>query len=400
MVGCRERGPPSLSRGWRRRDVVMESDPVLSRDEIEALLSAIRAPEEDQPVAKPWDFQRPRRLLAADLERLREIHVPFLESAARLCGKWLNAPVQSRLLTPTESTPAEILAGKPGDSLLARAGDILIDPSPAVAFALLERAMGSRRLTRPPERPLRDLEAEVLSPAIATLLEVLSPAWAPAPESTVRWGTASALGRESWPEGSVAVLVFEILSEGVLGDIVVAVPLSRFDAPAARRTAAEPVPGVDIEIAARFPLAVMRLGDLRDLAPGDLLVWSGDSAPGVIVEVSKQARFTGRPGTLSGNAAVEVLKPAGMEPAPVSLVRISGGGVSPGVPEVPVEVRAVLAERSITLRDLGALRPGARLEFPRPVDAPAELRLGRRVVARGPVIRSGDRFAIRVEKQI
>ena len=380
----------------------MESEPVLSRDEIETLLSAIRGPAEPEPAVKPWDFERPRRLLAADLERLRELHVPLLDSAARLCGKWLNAPAQARLLNPVESTPAEILGRRPVDSLVARAGDILIDPSPAVAFALVERAMGGRRVTRPPERPLRELEAEILSPAIATLLEVLSPAWSAAPEAAVRWGTASALAREPWPEGSCVALSFEILSEGVLGDILIAVPLSRLEGPAARQPGYEPAPtpGVDIEVMARFPLASMRLGDLRALAPGDLLVWSGDPAPAVTVEVSRKPRFAGRPGTLSGSAAVEVLKASGIEPAPAPLVRVSGGGVSSGAPDVPVEIRAVLAERSISLRELGALRPGARLEFPRPVDAPAELRLGRRVVARGSTVRVGDRLAIKVERDL
>ena len=256
--------------------------------------------------------------------------------------------------------------------------------------------MGSRRVTRPPERPLRDLEAEVLSPAIATLLEVLSAAWTPAPESAVRWGTAAAAPR------AVADPARRLrnLSEGVLGDIVIAVPLARLASPARREGADAPVPGVDIEVAARFPLGILRLGDLHELAPGDLLVWNGDPVPVVTVEVSKRPRFAGRPGTLSGMAAVELLKPSGIEPSPVHLERVSGGGVSSGAPEVPVEVRAVLAERAISLRDLGALRPGALLDFPRPVDAPAELRLGRRVIARGPAVRVGDRLAIRVEMDL
>jgi flagellar motor switch protein FliM len=376
----------------------MESDSVLSREEIDALLSAIRDPEEKQkePAVQAWDFRKPRRLLATELERIRALHAPLLDSIGRLCKKWLNAPVQVRLLAPAEGTFAELLEGRPVESCVARAGDVLLDPSPPVAFALVERALGGGRLSRPPDRPLRDLEAELLTPAMTALLEALAPAWSPAPPAPLRWGPASAFARESWPDGSCVLLGIEILSEGLLGDILVALPAAWFDMarPAAPEVKAH---GVDIEIAARFPLASLRLGDLRELAPGDLLVWSGDSAPELTVEVSRKPQFVGRPGSLGGKAAVEILKPAGHEASPAALIRISGGVPSSGVPEVPVEVRAVLAERMMSLGDLAALRPGVRIEFPRPADAPVELRLGRWIVGRGPVIRSGDRLALKVE---
>lgn len=378
----------------------MESDSVLSREEIEALLSAIRAPEETPPApVQPLDFRRPRRLLSAELRRLREIHAPLLESVTRACKKWLNAPVQVRLLDPAESTFAELLVGRPGESLVARAGDILVDPSPPVAFALVERSLGGRRLTRPPDRPLRNLEAELLTPAIAEIFGLLRTAWGDPAPATLRWGLASELAREPWPEGSCALIAIEILAEGLLGDLLFAVPVARFEPVVARPPAADPapVPGVEIEVAARFPLGALRLGDLRELAPGDLLVWSGDGAAELTLDVSKRPRFAGRPGMISGRAAIEVLRPASHDPAPSPLVRIPGGGISSGVPEVPIEIRAILAERMISLQDLGALRPGARIEFPRPADAPVELRMGRRVVARGPVVRSGDRLAVKVE---
>lgn len=380
----------------------MESDSILSREEIAALLSAIREPEAPEPSGpQPVDFTKPRRLRTAQLERLRDLHAPLLDSVKRIVEKALNAPVQARLLDPGESTFAELLENRPGDGLLARAGDVLIDPSPRLAFALVERALGAGRLTRPPDRPLRDLEAELLTPAIAAILDALAPAWSVAPLAAVRWSPVSDLIQEPWPEGSCAVIGVEILSEGLLGDVVMALPSARFDPAIARPAAPEgaAAPGVDIESAARFPLASLRLGDLRDLAPGDLLVWGGPGAPQVTVEISKRPKFTGRPGSLNGNAAVEVLGPAGPEPAPATLTRVSGGGPPAGAPDVPVEVRAVLAERAISLGDLGSLRPGARIEFPGG-GGPADLRLGRRTVARGSVVRQGDRLAVRVEKEL
>jgi flagellar motor switch/type III secretory pathway protein FliN len=320
-----------------------------------------------------------------------------MAAVSRACSAGLNAHAQARLLTPAESTIAEFLEARPGDSLLVRAGDVLLDFSPPIAFALVERALGGQRLTRPPSRPLRPLEAEILSPVAAAILESLLP-----PAGDVRWASASALAGQPWPEGPFVLLSVEILSEGVLGDVVIAAPAARFEPEAARPAAPEipAAPGVGIEIAARFPLGRIRLGDVRSLAPGDLLSWGGDPAPELTIEVSGKARFKARPGSLGGKLAAEILKESGAEAAPSKIVLTPGGGTSTGVPDVPVEARAVLAERPISLRDLGALRPGALLEFPTGIPGTVELRLGRRTVARGRAVRAGDRLAVQIQPSV
>lgn len=377
----------------------MDLEPILSRDEIETLLSAIRPPDAPSLSIQPWDFRRPRRLRSGDLDRLRDLHRPRVEAVTRIFESFLHAPVQVRLLNPVESTAVELLEGRPDGTLLAQAGDILLDPSPAVAFALVERALGAGRLSRPPDRPLRDLEAELISPVLAGFLEALAPVWAPASPAPLKWAPREDLHRDAWPEGSMAVVGVEILSEGLMGDVWIAVPVGRFEPMVGRVRPAEvnPSPGVDIEVSARFPLATLRLADLRGLAKGDLLVWGGDPTPGITLDVGRSPRFSGRPGILNGRLAVEVTRAAGNEPAPAPLERRSGGGEPAGTPEVPVEIRAVLADRTIGLGALAGLRPGAVIEFGRSADEPVELRLGSRTVARGSAVRVGDRLAVRVE---
>ena len=247
---------------------------------------------------------------------------------------------------------------------------------------------------------MRDHEAALVGPAIQELLAALAPVWGPSEE--IRWGLASDLAKEEWPGESCAVIAIEFLAEGLLGDILVAAPVSRFENRLVRPPAPEAAPaaGVDIEVAARFPMATIRLGDLRDLAPGDLLAWSGDAAPELTVEVSRKPKFTARAGTIRGRIAVELLKPCAPGLPPSRLERVACGAPPAGAPEVPVEVRAVLAERPMTLRDLGTLAPGAVFEFPGSTSRSAELRLGNRVIGRGVVLRTGDRFAVRIQPDI
>ena len=370
----------------------MDRDPILSRDEIETLLSAIRSPQDEpQTPVQPLDFRHPRRLLAAHLERLRAAHAPRMAAVARICTAALNSPAQARLLPPKETTFAEFLDG---ETLIARRGDALLEFSPPVAFALVERALGGAKLTRPPDRPLRPLEAEILAPVAAAILAEMLP-----PAADVHWAPASVLAAESWPDGPCVALSVEIMAEGILGDLVIVAPASTFE-PQAAPPPAPATPGVGIEIAARFPLGRIRLADVRSLAPGDLLSWGGDPAPGLTIEVSKKPRFAARPGSLGGRIAAEILKESAAEPAPSRVVRTPGGGESNGVPDVPVEAHAVLAEKTMSLRDLGALRPGALIEFPRAAAGSVELRLGRRTVARGRAVRSGDCLAVQIQPTV
>ena len=394
----------------------MDFEPILSRDEIETLLSSVRSdaplsspeprPVKTQEPAKssgdivPWDFRRPRTLCRADLRRIQDRHRETTDAIARVLAGVLRSPAQVRVLPPGESTASEFLEARPETALVARSGDLFVDFSPAVAFGLVERILGAGRTSRPPERALRPLEGDLLAPLVGRLLEALGAVWAPAPAAPICWGMRSLLAAESLPEGSMVVLGLEILSEGILGDLVVAVPASRCD-PQASRPAARgpaPAPGVAIEASVRFPLGRIRLGDVERIAPGDLLIWRGSSSPPVTVDVGGNPRYAGRPGLLGDRLAVEVLRPAGPEPHPVAVDRRSGGEAPSGPPvEVPVEIRAVAAARAISLRELSELRPGAILAFGRPVEAPVEIRLRNRPVAQGRAVRVGDQLGVQIE---
>lgn len=71
--------------------------------------------------------------------------------------------------------------------------------------------------------------------------------------------------------------------------------------------------------------------------------------------------------------------------------------VNRGVTAAGVDLRAVLADRVMTLRELGKLAPGATVTFARAGEARVELRAGSRPVARGRVGRLGDIVAIKLD---
>jgi flagellar motor switch protein FliN/FliY len=76
----------------------------------------------------------------------------------------------------------------------------------------------------------------------------------------------------------------------------------------------------------------------------------------------------------------------------------AGAGAGPGeaLLRLPLTATAVLAEKTVRLRDVLSLRPGEVMEFPRRVEEPLELRISGQPVAEGSAVKIGDRFGVRI----
>jgi flagellar motor switch protein FliN/FliY len=64
--------------------------------------------------------------------------------------------------------------------------------------------------------------------------------------------------------------------------------------------------------------------------------------------------------------------------------------------QLPLTASVVLAEKTLRLKDVLALRPGEVLEFPRRADDPLELRVAGRAIAEGAAVKIGERFGLRI----
>lgn len=71
-----------------------------------------------------------------------------------------------------------------------------------------------------------------------------------------------------------------------------------------------------------------------------------------------------------------------------------------GVAAAGVSLKAVLADRPITIRELSALRPGATVTFSTAGGARVELRAGEKTLAHGRVGRLGDIIAVKLETSV
>jgi flagellar motor switch protein FliM len=71
-----------------------------------------------------------------------------------------------------------------------------------------------------------------------------------------------------------------------------------------------------------------------------------------------------------------------------------------GVTSAGVDLKAVLADRVMTIGELGALKPGQTLTFSAAADARVELRAGGSAIARGRVGRLGETIAVKLDAPV
>lgn len=116
-----------------------------------------------------------------------------------------------------------------------------------------------------------------------------------------------------------------------------------------------------------------------------------------------RVRFEGHGGkaaVLIPHAALEPVR-SGLAHAFISEAkeaeRAWSAGLSREVCAASLEIEAIIAERSISLGDLNALRPGDTLIFRRAGGASADLRVGRVRLGEGRVGRSGPSAALRID---
>lgn len=71
-----------------------------------------------------------------------------------------------------------------------------------------------------------------------------------------------------------------------------------------------------------------------------------------------------------------------------------------GVNSAGIDLKAVLADRVMTIGELGGLKPGATLTFSPASDARVELRVGDSAIARGRVGRLGETIAVKLDSAV
>jgi flagellar motor switch protein FliM len=412
-----------------------EADKILSQHEVDALLSAIDSGGGDsggEPAAESYDFRRPSRIPPGPLRYLHAMHEGFARALQSALSGMLLKPVETRLAGVHQLPLGEFIASQPHPAVLVLfsgapvEGNFLLSISPSIAYPLLERLLGAGKVAPAQrERALSPLEWNVADALTGRFLDLLAEAWAPlAPAKFAvlrRESDPTALKFDSANEPSVAVTLEVALGDqrGALEVVFPALAVEPyFPKMAASASVSSKREGgegreeaisrrlgpADVELGVLLPPETLKLKDLSALRPGDLLVTSHPQTGPVYVTVEGRRKFLARLGSLKDRKAAKIVAAASEPSAPSRspMMVIKGAGAGPAaaaeaaVQPLPLLVTAVLAEKTVKLREVLALRPGDVVEFPVRVDDPLELRVSGRGIAEGAAVRMGERFGLRI----
>ncbi|MBI2932260.1 MAG: FliM/FliN family flagellar motor switch protein [Planctomycetes bacterium] len=410
-----------------------ESERILSRQEIDALLRAINAgelPSGGKPgpsgTVTPLDFRRPQRLSRRELRVIQTIHEPLAQAMRDLLAPILRTPVEVQLAGVEQVTLAEFADAVASPTAVAVAAvepgetSLLLEIDPLVAFPVVERMLGAGGpIAPPPSRSLREMDWPLLDRVMERLLERLGRCWGGimvahlkvrARETSVR-----AVGG-LLPDETLVQIGFLVESEGRRGGVNVCLPSSLAERLVERQTASGAKAGstavaavlhADVPVAVRLPAESILLRDLQALSPGDVLVSGQTEETPVLVEIGGVSKLAGRVGRLRGRRAVLVgewldepgaqrwLQPGSrrLRRKPADRARAPEGKA---VLAAPVEVRGVVAERVLALAEVANLRSGSVLTFPLRAGGAVTLEVGGRRFAEGAAVCVGERLGVQI----
>lgn len=424
-----------------------DADKVLSQSEVDALLSAIGSGDIEavpevppQPEALPYDFRRPQRVSREQLRAIEMLHEAYARGLQAVLSGLLRTNVDVRVGRVEQRSFQEFIEGLPSPGVILvlscdpLEGPFLFVMEPAIAFPIIERLLASGRVSRShPERALTQVEWNLIDMVVPRVLDLMKEAWASVAPFQFRVAareTDPALLRVHGPNEAMISVTLDVALGEHKGTLAVALPVmaieGHMDKLVAHRWLSsnlkEPEPGqaaalsrqlapAEVEVTVHLPAERMALGALSRLRPGDILVTNHPQVEPVLVSVEGCTKFLARLGKVKDRKALKVTGTleadrvqGGDTPHQALTVREGGGegavrdqaaaDLGSNLLGLMLPQSVVLAEKKVHVREVVSFKVGEVIEFPKKVDEPLELRVGRFPLAEGTAVMIGEKFGL------
>lgn len=312
----------------------MSPNRILSQDELDALVLAAtgRGHTAGTPtVTATYNFRRPDRVSKEQLRSLHFLHDRFAVNVSTSLSVFLRAMTEVNITAVDQLAYGEFLASLPDPTAFYAIGMApldgvgALDINPGIAFSMVDRMLGGAGQTAPPNRPLTEIEQNVLDSVVKLLLEHLTETWRAIVDVQFRIQgreTRAQMLQITGPNEIVILVSFELGLGDTRGRLSICIPAAAIESMEEKvaqmwhRARREPTPAEQANLHAnigRVPLPVTTLletrlaaRDLLALRPGDLITLGRPAAGSVDVRVGQIRRFTGRLTSGASGAAVQV----------------------------------------------------------------------------------------------
>lgn len=316
---------------------------ILSQAEIDALLSTLPVDETIAPAVepgttpravKPYDFRRPDKFSKDQLRTLQVLHENFARRASSVLAAYLRTVVQVSLVSIEQESFGEFIQHLSSPAILhvvemaPLPGRAILETSPDVALAMLDRMLGGFGRSLGQARELTDVEVSLLESVIHHELTCLSEAWANVASLTPKVVdvTFSAQFLQVALSTDVTIsILFEVKMGDCIGTLRICIPYNTLEPVtsqlnaqvwlAASRRGLPPdqaeslrrqLSRVRVPLVVHLGSAQLSVGDLLALQVGDVITLEKGTEEELDVLVGNEQRFRARPGTLGKHMAARI----------------------------------------------------------------------------------------------
>jgi flagellar motor switch protein FliM len=316
---------------------------LLSQEELSSLLDpgtgSATAATPAAPPAVPYNFRRPDRVSKEQLRSLHFLHDRFAHNVSTSMSAFLRSVTEVSIVSAEQLAYSEFLASLPEQtafyavSIEPLEGLMALELNQTVGITLVDRMLGGTGVTQGVDRPLSEIEQNVIDSVVKLMLDTLSEAWRAVTEVQFRIH-----GRETRPQmlnvmgpnENVMLLAFDVRFAEVRGQLNLCIPTAVIEsvgerfAQGAQRAQRQRTPVEEAWLAANLgrvgiPVTAMiastlSVSELLKIERGDVLALGHPVLQPIDIQVGQATRFLGRLTNEAGALAVRVESRADAQP--------------------------------------------------------------------------------------
>ncbi len=287
---------------------------------------------------KLYNFRRPDKFSKDHLRALQTIHEGFARQLGMLLTAYLRMSIEIDVVSVDQLTYDEFVHSMPSPmsvaivEMIPLPGQVMLGFSHEVTSSVIDRMLGGMGVSENKPRELTDIEQQLVRRVIDRAMRTLEEAWSSVVQmenNLVGMEDSYALIQVASPGEIVSLITFEVnFSKRDSGLMSLCIPFPVLEGIIDQLSAQhifhgqtrDPSPEEQNKVLARLnhakiPVQVMlggtriRVGELVDLAVGDVIRLNRRVSEPLMVSVNGKPKFFARPGTMRNHLAVSVTDP-------------------------------------------------------------------------------------------
>ncbi|KGG80746.1 flagellar motor switch protein FliM [Caloranaerobacter azorensis H53214] len=318
---------------------------VLSQSEIDALLKALTSGEVDvkeikeeakEKKVKKYDFRNPQKIAKDQMRTLGIIHDKLARLLQTFLSGYLRAPVNVEVLTIDQYVFSEFSNAISNPAFLSiinfnpLSGQIILDISPNIAYAVIDRLLGGNGNSVELNRSFTEIELVLLKQVFCRIQDIITQAWdniLDLKPSLEKIETNSQFIQIVSPSETIVLITLNVKIGETEGMANICIPhltiepiLNKLSTKLWYSTNSKDIDSTEMDVVkkrirkVKVPLiaeigsTLITVKDLLDLRVGDVIKLNRTTDSELEIKVGSKTKFYGVPGIKNNKIAVKITR--------------------------------------------------------------------------------------------